>query len=309
MVVAGRLAPTPSGVPHTGNALNFALTWLWIRYLGGTLRLRIDDLDQARTRPAYFDALFCTLDWLGLDWDAGPQSPDEHHRMFSQVHRLPLYLDAAQGLLERGLLYPCTCSRKQLAGQVVYQGTCRHRVFDSLPGLQPIAQPYAWRVAFPHDLAVGWLDEHTHLHTRTPAVDAGDLVLWTRDGRPAYQLASAVDDLLYGTTHWVRGVDLLPSTIVQFGLRTWLPPTASPDLPWAYHHPLILAADGTKLSKSAGSRAIQHLDGRFPPVSGFYAGLSRAFGLPEPAHTAVELLAYLRCTATPPILRTWPVQL
>jgi glutamyl-tRNA synthetase len=309
MLVSGRLAPTPSGFPHLGNALNFALTWLWIRYLDGTLRLRIDDLDQARTRPAYFDALFRTFDWLGLDWDTGPQSPDEHHRLFSQSHRLDLYLEAAERLRSLGLLYPCTCSRKQLAVHAVYPGTCRYRAPQVLPDLQTQPAPFAWRVAFPPDLSVHWVDEQAHPQTGVPATDPGDLVFWTREGRPAYQLASAVDDLLYAITHWVRGRDLLPSTVAQFGLRTWLSESPSLGVPWVFHHPLMLAPDGTKLSKSAGSRALQEFDGQFPPVSRFYASLSAALGLPEPVYTAVDILAYLQHTGQPPVIQMWPVRL
>ncbi|RFP65784.1 hypothetical protein D0N36_07595 [Hymenobacter lapidiphilus] len=113
--VVSRLAPTPSGFLHLGNAVNFTLTWLLTRRAGGTLHLRIDDLDRARFRPAYLDNIFRTLAWLGLDYDHGPSGPDEFERHYSQQHRLAEYEAALQAAraAHPALFYACRCSRTE----------------------------------------------------------------------------------------------------------------------------------------------------------------------------------------------------
>jgi len=126
-----RLAPTPSGYLHLGNACNFLLTWLWIRHLGGELWLRIDDLDQARVRPEYIEDIFQQLDWLGLDTDQGPRSVGELQKTWTQQLRTERYLSALTTLKNTGALYRCICSRRQwqaLVGEEGhYPGTCRHQ--------------------------------------------------------------------------------------------------------------------------------------------------------------------------------------
>jgi glutamyl/glutaminyl-tRNA synthetase len=130
--VVSRLAPTPSGFLHLGNAVNFTLTWLLTRRAGGTLHLRIDDLDRARFRPAYLTNIFQTLEWLGLDYDHGPTGPDDFERHYSQRHFLAAYeatLQAAR-TAHPHLFYACRCSRTELSraattGSHTYPGTCR----------------------------------------------------------------------------------------------------------------------------------------------------------------------------------------
>jgi glutamyl-tRNA synthetase len=251
---SSRLAPTPSGYLHLGNALNFMLTWLLTRHAGGELRLRIDDLDQARVRVEYLDDIFETLDWLGLDYDQGPATVAEHQRRFSQVHFQQTYLKEAEKLLQAGLAFACDCSRKtwQAAspdGQ--YPGTCRSRQ------LAPQGK-VAWRLLTLSDQAMQWEDglagpQQIDLHA-----EMRDFVIRRKDGIPAYQLASVVDDLEAGTTLIVRGKDLLCSTAAQLFLARQLDQAAFAHVQF-YHHPLLLGPDGQKLSKSAGSLSLQHL--------------------------------------------------
>ncbi|QNP52820.1 hypothetical protein H9L05_03570 [Hymenobacter qilianensis] len=110
--VRGRLAPTPSGYLHLGNAVNFVLTWLLVRRAGGHLHLRIDDLDRARLRPAYLENIFQTIRWLGLDYDTGPRDAEEFEQAYSQQHHLAEYQAMLDDLRSKsGLVYACTCSR------------------------------------------------------------------------------------------------------------------------------------------------------------------------------------------------------
>jgi len=140
--IVSRLAPTPSGYLHLGNAFSFILTWLLVRRLGGKLHLRIDDLDAPRLNQDCLEDIFLQLEWLGLDYDTGPQGPGDHIRHFSQSLRLEEYMSALEEIRESGMLYACSCSRKQYLpksknGQ--YPETCREKKLDfDQPGM-------AWR--------------------------------------------------------------------------------------------------------------------------------------------------------------------
>ncbi|HEX8529770.1 MAG TPA: glutamate--tRNA ligase family protein, partial [Cytophagales bacterium] len=149
--VRSRLAPTPSGFLHLGNAFSFALTWLLVRHHGGTLLLRIDDIDNERRRPAYVDDVFQTLRWLQLDWDAGPKDPTDFEAHFSQLHALNRYAQLLEALRRAGVLYACNCSRSQVQASSVnglYPGTCRHR------NLTLDTPDVAWRVHVPADTLI-----------------------------------------------------------------------------------------------------------------------------------------------------------
>lgn len=247
-----RFAPTPSGYLHLGNALNFTLNWLVARLAGARVLLRIDDLDDARKRPEYVQDIFDTLHWLGLDWDEGPKDVADFEKNWSQHLRLHHYNEALSRLVKTGLVFACGKSRRELAPfGAQYPPEFRHQ------GLALDAANVSWRIATPPDLPMP------------------DFVLRRRDGIPAYQLASLVDDLLLGITHVVRGVDLEASTAAQQWLANLLADsdTVAPSLPWGHfkllqclHHPLILDATGQKLSKSAGADALISLrQGRQTP--------------------------------------------
>lgn len=256
--IRGRLAPTPSGYLHLGNACNFLLTWLLVRRAGGSLRLRIDDADAGRSRPEFIDDIFRQLEWLGLDWDLGPVGPDDFAARYSQLKRLERYRELLRKLSERELVFPCTCSRKQiqaLSPNGLYPGTCRqHRLppteTDRLCRNFPAASTSLrvrcnpeWGIilsagsslalppgnlADPTRPAVALAEAESHASGSAgggeerqplwPAATMGDFVIWRRDRLPAYQLASLADDLADGTNLVVRGRDLLASSAAQLFL-------------------------------------------------------------------------------------------
>ena len=198
-----RLAPTPSGYLHLGNAVNFLITWLMVRQAGGTLKLRIDDADADRTQPGYIEDIFRQLDWLGITWDEGPAGPDDFHRHHSQLQRIGRYWAVLGQLAATASLFPCTCSRKAIrehSTSGLYPGTCRGR-------REPPAGEHAIRIAVPAETMVLVGEDAVALGALM-----GDFVLWRRDNQPAYQLASLVDDLDDRITCIVRGMDLLPAS-------------------------------------------------------------------------------------------------
>ena len=248
-----RIAPTPSGYLHLGNAFSFILTWLLVRKRGGVLHLRIDDLDAARRREAYIEDIFRTLDWLGMDYDEGPSGPDDFYRNHSQQHRIPAYEALLQDLRARGALFACTCSRKEIqlaAADGQYPGTCRDR------GLPFDAPETAWRIRTPENAQATWHDAIRGPQTVFLHAAMRDFVVRRKDGIPAYQIASLSDDLAMGINCIVRGADLLDATAAQLLLADLLDRPAFAHIQW-FHHPLLLDAQGHKLSKSQGA-PMQH---------------------------------------------------
>ncbi|MBS1960439.1 MAG: hypothetical protein JST80_13260 [Bdellovibrionales bacterium] len=223
-----RLAPTPSGHLHWGNLYNFAMTWARVQKAGGKLWLRIDDVDATRMRPEYVAEIFELLPWLGFQWQEGPTSAEEFSKKFSQSLRRDEYRAA----VDRLKTYACNCSRQQIqertGGSVQYDGYCRTR------GLKFEA-------------------EVTTLRTELPG--RADTIVWTKDDRPAYHVVSIVDDLRMGTTHLIRGEDLRESSQVQVALAELMGESRYSKIEHEFH-PLILGAQGQKLSKSEGSDSI-----------------------------------------------------
>ncbi|MCA8832721.1 glutamate--tRNA ligase family protein [Hymenobacter pini] len=248
--VVTRLAPTPSGFLHLGNAVNFTLTWLLTRRAGGTLHLRIDDLDRARFRPVYLENIFRTLEWLGLDYDHGPTGPTDFEQNFSQQHRLPEYeavLQAAR-VAHPEFFYACRCSRTELARQALpsglYPGTCQ------AAQIPLTATNTAWRAHVPNQTEVAFPDLALGPVKAQLATELGDFIVRKKDGFAAYQVASVVDDVRLGVTLIVRGQDLLPSTAAQLWLSQYLPGQQNFITTQFLHHGLILDSQGAKLSKS-----------------------------------------------------------
>ncbi|MFH7327076.1 glutamate--tRNA ligase family protein [Desulfurivibrio sp. C05AmB] len=249
-MLRSRLAPTPSGYLHLGNAINFVLTWLLVRRAGGVLKLRIDDADAGRCRPEFVTDIFHQLEWLGLDWDEGPSGPDDFAARFSQLQRLEQYRALLAVLAERGLVFACLCSRRRIRETAgpdgLYPGTCRRR------RLRP-ASAHTLRVRVPPswsaNLVAGFPDPDTI--TVHPGAELGDFIVWRRDNLPAYQLASLGDDLADRINLVVRGRDLLPSTAAQLFLAAQLGPAGQGFCRAEFlHHPLLTDARGGKLSKS-----------------------------------------------------------
>ncbi|GAB3286982.1 nucleotidyl transferase family protein [Hymenobacter tenuis] len=287
--VVSRLAPTPSGFLHLGNAVNFTLTWLLTRRTGGTLHLRIDDLDRARFRPAYLDNIFRTLDWLGLDYDQGPTGPDEFERHFSQRHFLEEYeavLQAAR-IAHPGLFYACRCSRSELARLALpngrYPETCRPLA------LPPDAPQTVWRAHVPSSTEVSFPDLLQGRLSCQLAQQLGDFVVRKKDGTAAYQVASVVDDVRLGTTLIVRGLDLLPSTAAQLWLAPFLPGQASFETVHFLHHGLIVDEAGQKLSKSTQAGHQRGIVEEAASVQVVYRAVAQLLGLPIPPTAQLSL--------------------
>lgn len=285
--IRSRLAPTPSGYLHLGNAVNFLITWLMVRTAGGILKLRIDDADSDRTQPEYIEDIFCQLDWLGITWDDGPSGPDDFLRHHSQRLRQERYRAVLEELAATGLLFPCACSRKQIrehSASGLYPGTCRGRH-------QPPAGEHSIRLAVPAETMVQVGDQPVSL-----GAAMGDFVLWRRDNQPAYQLASLVDDLDDRITCIVRGKDLLASTAAQLYLATLLGATGEPFRNITFHHhPLIPGAGGQKLSKSDNALSLHAMrEAGVTPVL-IYQAAARVLELnPYPVESLDDLLLAFR---------------
>ncbi|MDA8165227.1 MAG: glutamate--tRNA ligase family protein [Desulfobacteraceae bacterium] len=282
----GRLAPTPSGYLHLGNGVNFVLTWLMVRREGGVLKLRIDDADSARTRPEYVEDIFRQLEWLGLDWDEGPEGPDDFHRRHSQLLRLSRYREMLAALAPS--LFACTCSRKEIAARSadgLYPGTCRGRRG------RPQA-PHALRVRVEDNTVVGVEGEAVALGRVM-----GDFVLWRREDLPAYQLASLTDDLDDRINLIVRGRDLLASTAAQLFLAERLGGAGFLACRF-HHHPLLTGPAGRKLSKSDQALSLAAMrDAGASPLA-VYREAARFLGLdPAMIVSLTDLLAGCRAAA------------
>jgi glutamyl-tRNA synthetase len=255
MISRTRIAPTPSGYLHLGNAYSFKLTAQLARQAGSKVLLRIDDLDQQRAAQPFIDDIFDTLEFLGIPWDEGPRDRTDFERSWSQLRRMGLYRQALEELRRTGVLFACTCSRAQIAresGDGEYPGTCRDK------GLSLDQPDVSWRVRTD-------ARELTMLQWEAPAFEGmldktvKDFVVRKKDGFPAYQLTSLVDDLHFGVDLVVRGQDLWPSTLAQLYLAELLPGARAFANAVFHHHPLFIKADGSKLSKSAGDTSIQFL--------------------------------------------------
>ena len=245
----GRFAPSPSGPLHFGSLLAALGSYLSIRRQGGIWRLRIEDLDPLRTVPGSEDELLRTLERLGLEWD-GP--------LLRQSERSAAYEAALEQLAAQGVLFPCSCSRKEIlttaphAGEEgpIYPGTCRD-------GLHAGKQARALRLRV-EDSSIAFVDALYGPYQQNLAEEVGDFVLKRADGLFGYQLAVVVDDGASGVTEVVRGADLLASTPRQIYLQRLLGlPT-----PAYLHLPLALGDDGEKLSKRHARYALSADPGR-----------------------------------------------
>lgn len=258
----GRLAPTPSGFLHLGNARSFLLAWLWARSAGGRVIMRVEDIDLPRCRPMFRRQALSDLLWLGLDWDAGPR-PDDLPGPFDQSTRFEQYRLALDRLVQAGRAYPCVCSRKDIEEATraphgdegaVYPGTCRGRFATFAEAAERSGTTPAWRFAFGdkpisfHDGLQGPVLAHPR--------DLGDFVLWRKDGLPSYQIAVTVDDAAMGISQVLRGKDLLLSTARQLALYEALGLKAPTQ--WA-HVPLLLSQDERRLAKRDGDLSLKTL--------------------------------------------------
>ncbi|NHM13771.1 tRNA glutamyl-Q(34) synthetase GluQRS [Xiamenia xianingshaonis] len=242
--VKGRFAPSPTGRMHAGNVYAALVAWLVAKSAGGTMVLRIEDLDRERSKPRYIDQVQRDFEALGLTWDEGP---------YFQHGRDEAYRDAFHLLQERGLVYPCYCTRADLKAasaphfgeKAVYPGTCRNLSPDARREREEAGRMPAWRLAVPDD-AVAFDDAFQGAYAQNLASECGDFVVRRSDGLFAYQLAVVVDDAEQGVTSVVRGVDLLCSTPQQIHLGRLL---GAAEPPRYGHVPLFVGPDGRRLSK------------------------------------------------------------
>ncbi len=239
--VVGRFAPTPSGRMHLGNVFAALIAWLSVRSQGGSLVLRMEDLDTERTRAEYAQLLREDLLWLGLDWDT--ETPP-------QSERSAVYTRYFEKLMDEGLLYPCYCTRSQLHsvnaphlsdGTYVYPGTCAGLTEGQRAAM---GRAPAWRVRVP-DRQFTVEDEARGIFRQNLKDDCGDFVVRRADGVYVYQLAVTVDDGEAGVTEVVRGLDLLGSAPRQMYLQALF----GFSHPKYGHVPMLLAPDGRRLSK------------------------------------------------------------
>ena len=294
--VTGRLAPSPTGAQHVGNARTYLVAWLSARSRGGTVKLRIEDIDSPRVKPGAAEEALADLRWLGLDWDGEP---------LVQTARLPLYESALEELKRRELVYPCTCTRSDIAAaasaphggdEVTYPGTCAYRRASDASAIHAEGKPFAWRFrvtdspAFT-DLLAG--EQHIDLKQT-----GGDFVIWKSAGTPAYQLAVVVDDAATGVTEVVRGDDLIPSTPRQLLLYRALNLTP----PRFAHIPLVVGEDGRRLAKRHGDTRLSAIRAAGVTPEALVGLLAWSCGWqekPEPV-AACELLPRFRLGAIPP---------
>ena len=266
-VIRGRLAPSPTGYIHLGNAWAFLLAWLAARASSGEVVLRIEDIDPQRSRPEYTAALIEDLTWLGLDWDYGPDKPEPAvGRMgpFEQSRRGQHYAASIAQLESAGLTYPCFCTRKELRSMAgaphvddagaPYPGTCRSLNQAQRQALLESGRRPCLRLRCP-DGPVNFTDTVFGPQSLTLADCGGDFALRRSDGVVAYQLAVAVDDALMGINQVVRGRDILISTPRQIALLKLLGYGA----PAYAHVPLLLDDEGERLAKRHQSLALRNL--------------------------------------------------
>jgi len=257
-----RIAPTPSGYLHLGNAYSFVLTAQLAKRYGARILLRLDDLDRGRVNKDYVQDVFDTLDFLNIDYHEGPHNLLEYENEWSQVHRINIYQTYLDQLRDEKLVYTCVCSRTQIT-----DCTCRDK---NLPLDTPEAN---WRL-MTADKSVTIKTLNAGLVTATLPEDMHDFVVRKKDGYPAYQLASLVDDLYFSIDLIVRGQDLWASTIAQCYLAQVLGKTDFQNITF-HHHPLLMESGDKKLSKSAGATSIKYLREHGKTVADIFAQIEK----------------------------------
>jgi len=297
----GRLAPSPTGLLHIGHARTFWIAAQRAVKAKGALIFRNEDLDPQRCRPEFVNAMIEDLRWLGISWSEGPDCGGPY-APYTQSERRAWYLDAWSKLLDAGMIYPCTCSRKDVAlaagapnegdDEPVYPGTCRPAENNDarlrLAGRRNASAPTQhepagvnWRFCVPDGEEISFTDLHLGPQRMIAGQDFGDFIVWRRDDVPAYQLAVVVDDAAMKITEVVRGADLLRSTARQILLYRALGLL----IPEFYHCDLVRDEGGVRLAKRHDALSIRRLRAagwtpeqvreNGPPTSGF--GLQASF--------------------------------
>lgn len=266
----GRLAPSPTGWLHLGHARTFWTAQQRARAAGGTLILRNDDLDGARCRPEFVAGMIEDLRWFGLAWEEGPDCGGPH-RPYDQSRRLELYRAIFAELRAAGVIYPCTCSRKDVqsaagaphegAGpgdEPLYPGICRPERLSPTERERRASLPRAgvnWRFRVPDEEPVAFHDGGAGSQRAVTGRDFGDFLVWRKDDLPSYQLACVADDAAMEITEVVRGADLIMSTFRQLLLFRALRRPA----PRYFHCPLVTDENGIRLAKRHDALSLRAL--------------------------------------------------
>ncbi len=261
----GRFAPSPTGALHLGNARTFLLTWLSIKSQGGEIVLRIEDLDHPKVKPDTIQEAVNDLKWLGLTWDEGFSTNIKPHSPYIQSQRTEIYKKALNELLEKNLIYPCVCSRKEIeesqsaphAGESPeYSGNCKDRfkTWEEAAEYLPENRIPIWRFKS-SNTNICFKDAFMGKQTFNNSQLFGDFSIARHQYGAGYMLAVVVDDALMNITEVVRGNDLLDSTPRQLEIYNAL--NLKP--PQFIHVPLVVAPDGRRLAKRHGDTKISSL--------------------------------------------------
>jgi len=274
----GRLAPSPTGQLHLGHARSFLIAWWHARSRGGRIVLRLEDLDVERVKAGMIKATIDDLLWLGLDWDGEP---------YVQSSGVVEINAAATTLFDRGLAYPCVCTRKEIQAaasaphrestETIYPGTCRGK-FKSLADAERVSgRPAALRFAVPNQL-LRVEDGIQGVHQFDLATTIGDFPILRRIGMPAYQLAVVVDDARQGVTEIVRGADLLESCARQWLLQEAL----GIEHPSWWHVPLVTDDSGRRFAKRSDDVSLARLHAAGADPQRIVAWVARSIGIEVP---------------------------
>lgn len=283
-----RLAPTPSGYLHLGNILSFLITTSLAKKHKAKVLLRIDDLDRTRIKDEYINDIFETLNFLEIPWDEGPKDVAEFKSQYSQIYRMDLYEKALNELAEKGACFACICSRKTLAASMSsmgYPGYCKARA------LHLNGKGVCWRFRTePKDAISVKIYPNQLVSTPFPA-EMKDFVIRKKDGFPAYQLSSLIDDIHFGIDLIVRGSDLWYSTLAQIRLATQLQ-DAPTFLASVFYHHQLMENEGNKMSKSSGSTSLHYLRKNGAKKENIYKLISDFLKFPVAAKNFGEFYDY-----------------
>jgi glutamyl/glutaminyl-tRNA synthetase len=272
-----RIAPTPSGFLHLGNAFSFLITKALAEKTGAKILLRIDDLDRERYRTEYVQDIFDTLDFLEIKIDSGPNNLREFESDWSQIHRMGLYENALTNLRSTGSLFACDCSRKkiqQLDSSGYYLGQCLDR------RLSLDKTEVAWRVNTMESDFQTFTEYPDQAISALIPQDSAFYVVRKKDRLPAYHLTSVVDDIHFGVDLIVRGKDLQSSTLAQLDLAKKLGLEQFSKITFS-HHALIRGEKKEKLSKSEGATSLQYLRKEGKTLHDIFRVLGKSMGLQE----------------------------